>query len=216
MQITADHLLLAYRNGIFPMAPDRNSAELHWYDPPERGILPLDGFHFPSRLIRTVRQKKFTVTINHDIVGVMQRCGDTRDDTWINADILALYTELHQRGHAHSIEIWQGSQMVGGLYGVSIGAAFCGESMFSTARDASKIALVHLIARLIKRGYQLCDTQFTTPHLAQFGGREIPHDDYHAALTKALQIDCQFMDDLDGTTAGNAVLVASFVAGLSA
>lgn len=218
LSITSDMLIEAYASGIFPMAASRDDPELRWYDPKQRGILPLDGILVPQRLRKTIRQNIFTVTIDTAFTEVMRACAAPRrdtSDTWINDHIVALYTELFQRGAAHSVEVWnKDSQMVGGLYGVHLGAAYFGESMFSTARDASKVALVHLLARLKTRGFTLCDTQFLTPHLAQFGGVEISRVAYHAMLAEALSINVQFADGRDGTVAGNAALVGAFVAGL--
>lgn len=152
--ISADQLYAAYAHGIFPMADSRDDADLKWYDPDPRGVMPIDSFKIPSRLKRTVQQQIYTVSINQDFTGVMRACAAPapgREATWISEAIIALYSELHQQSRAHSIEVWQDKQMVGGLYGVSIGGAFCGESMFSTARDASKVALVHLMLRLKDR-----------------------------------------------------------------
>lgn len=216
--ITADHLIEAYAAGIFPMAASRDDLTLRWIDPKLRGILPLDRIIVPQRLRKTLRQGRFTVTINVAFEDVMRACAaprDSADDTWINEPIIRMYTELHGRGRAHSVEVWQDNVMVGGLYGVHLGAAYFGESMFSTARDASKVALVHLLARLKMRGFLLCDTQFLTPHLAQFGGIEIPRAAYHVRLNEALQKDVQFASLADGTTAGNAALVGAFAAGLA-
>lgn len=213
MELTADHMLMAYRNGIFPMAESRTSQELHWYDPYSRGILPLDTFHLPARLKRTVKQHKFSVTINQNFQDVMAHCATTRPESWINDKIFSLYNELHRRGDAHSVEVWRGNDLVGGLYGVAIGGGFFGESMFSTERDASKVALVHLVARLKTRGYTLCDTQFITSHLAQFGAKEITRSTYHKLLVTALKLDVQFFNDGDVTMAGNAGLVDAALAG---
>ena len=151
MEITPELLIRAYRAGFFPMAEARDADRLYWLDPEQRGILPLDGFHLPRRLLRTVESGSFTVTADRDFAGVIAGCAQPapgREDTWINPQIEALFTELHRRGVAHSVESWQGGQLVGGLYGVALGGAFFGESMFSRATDASKVALVHLVARL--------------------------------------------------------------------
>ncbi len=188
-QITPDLLLHAYAQGFFPMAESAASKDVFWVDPEQRGIMPLDHFHMPRRLARSVRQDIYTVTLNRAFRSVMEGCAAVahdRDSTWINQQILGLYTTLHNRGHAHSIEAWQGGQLVGGLYGVSLGGAFFGESMFHRARDASKIALVHLIARLKAGGFQLLDTQFITDHLQQFGTIEIPRKAYHKLLEPAV------------------------------
>ena len=170
--ITPDLLLRAYACGIFPMAESADDPALFWIEPERRGLIPLAAFHVSSRLARTVRADHFTVTVNTCFAGVIDGCAAPhaeRDNTWINARIRALYTALHQRGRCHSVEVWQADALVGGLYGVSLGRAFFGESMFHTVRDASKVALVHLVARLIAGGYTLLDTQFVTTKLASFG-----------------------------------------------
>jgi len=189
--LTPDVLLRAYAMGIFPMAESAEAHELNWYDPPIRALIPLDeNFHIPSRLARTIRQHPYQVTLNKAFVEVMRGCAAPtagREKTWINGDIIRLYTKLHQRGHAHSIEVWDGDELVGGLYGVSLGRAFFGESMFSRKTDASKIALVHLVTLLRSCGYHLLDTQFQTAHLARFGTYEVTRDVYHHLLGDALQ-----------------------------
>ncbi|HVU20553.1 MAG TPA: leucyl/phenylalanyl-tRNA--protein transferase [Rhizomicrobium sp.] len=187
--LTPEILLRAYAEGVFPMAERRDSTELYWVSPEQRGVIPLDKFHVPRRLARTVRSDRFRVTSDLAFVDVMRACAEPapdRDQSWINAEILRLYTALHASGHAHSIECWQDDLLVGGLYGVSLGAAFFGESMFNRARDASKVALVHLVASLISGGFELLDAQFITSHLAQFGTIEIPRSDYLARLDRAL------------------------------
>jgi leucyl/phenylalanyl-tRNA---protein transferase len=189
--ITPDILLRAYAEGIFPMAERREDAELFWVSPERRGILPLEAFHIPKRLARTVRSDRFQVTSDLAFVDVMKACAAPRpgrEQSWINAEILRLYTALHASGHAHSIESWRDGKLVGGLYGVRLGAAFFGESMFSVETDASKVALVHLVARLIDGGFQLLDTQFITAHLARFGTIEITRREYHARLKRALAL----------------------------
>jgi len=186
--IDADMLLRAYAYGVFPMAERRDDPELFWIDPEQRGILPLDHFHVPRRLRRTIKAAPFEVRIDTSFREVMLGCAedsDHRSGTWINGQILALYCELFERGHAHSVECWRDGKLAGGLYGVSLGAAFFGESMFSRARDASKIALVYLAARLVAGGYKLLDTQFVTKHLRQFGAIEIPRDEYRLRLHEA-------------------------------
>jgi leucyl/phenylalanyl-tRNA--protein transferase len=191
----AVELLECYARGVFPMAEGRDDPRIYLLDPDERGILPLDEFHIPRRLQRSVRQDIYQVSIDLRFEDVVRGCcqpAPGREETWINDGIFSLYAELHKRGSAHSVECWQGSDLVGGLYGVSLGAAFFGESMFSTRRDASKIALVHLIARLKQGGYRLLDTQFTTGHLETFGARSIPRDAYKARLAEALQQDGDF------------------------
>ncbi len=214
--VTPDILLEAYRHGIFPMAESReDTGELGWYDPPIRGILPINNFHIPKRLQRILHSGRFSVTANRDFKSVILGCAASRESTWINDEIILLYSELHQRGQAHSVECWQNDQLVGGLYGVSIGAAFCGESMFSLVPDASKVALAHLAARLWARGYELLDTQFINPHLVQFGGHEILRADYHARLQQALKKECQFVVDGDDGTAGNAALLSAFLSAVS-
>jgi leucyl/phenylalanyl-tRNA--protein transferase len=189
MEVTPELVLRAYRAGLFPMAETRRGNRLYWLDPERRGVLPLDRFHLPRRLLRTVRSGAYTVTTDQDFPGVIAACASSapgREDTWINPDIERLFGALHQLGHAHSVECrWEGA-LVGGLYGVSLGGAFFGESMFSRARDASKVALVHLVARLRAGGYRLLDTQFTTTHLEQFGTEEVPRDDYKRLLAAAV------------------------------
>ncbi|SRR5579862_180902 len=187
--LTPDILLRAYAEGIFPMAERREDTELFWVSPDRRGILPLDAFHVPRRLARTVRSDRFKVTSDLAFVDVMKACaepGPGREQSWINAEILRLYTALHASGHAHSIESWRDGRLVGGLYGVKLGAAFFGESMFSRETDASKVALVHLAARLIAGGFELLDTQFLTAHLARFGTVEITRREYLAQLKRAI------------------------------
>jgi|TARA_R110002096_G_scaffold7984_5_gene33965 leucyl/phenylalanyl-tRNA--protein transferase len=188
-EINPETLLRAYAYGVFPMGEARGSDTLYWVDPELRGILPLDTFHVPRRLARTIKAEPFTIKVDSAFRSVMEACAADmpgRGGTWINAAILKAYSELHEQGHTHSVECWQGSQLVGGLYGVSLGRAFFGESMFSHVRDASKVALVHLAARLIQGGYVLLDTQFVTSHLSQFGAIEIPRDDYKSRLADAL------------------------------
>ncbi|WP_308720388.1 leucyl/phenylalanyl-tRNA--protein transferase [Komagataeibacter xylinus] len=188
--ITPDLMLRAYRAGLFPMAPDARSDDLEWFYPEMRGILPLDGgFHVPRRLMRTVLSQRFEVTTDHDFPAVMDGCAEPapgRENTWINPRIRTLFCQLHAMGHAHSVEVRHEGRLVGGLYGVVIGQAFFGESMFSRVRDASKVALVHLVARLRLGGFTLLDTQFGTAHLAGFGGIEIPADDYMRQLGRAV------------------------------
>ena len=186
----ADELLDCYARGVFPMAEGRDDPRIFLLDPDERGILPLDDFHIPRSLKKSVRQDIYEVTVNLRFEDVVDGCAQSapgREETWINKDIRRLYLDLHQIGHAHSIECWKGEDLVGGLYGVNFGAAFFGESMFSTQRDASKIALVHLIARLREGQYKLLDTQFMTEHLEQFNGQTIPRLDYKKLLKNALK-----------------------------
>jgi leucyl/phenylalanyl-tRNA---protein transferase len=184
-----DELLDCYRRGVFPMADGRNDPRLFLVDPDERGVLPLDQFHVPRRLARTVKSDLYRVTVDQTFRDVVEACAAPhvlRPETWINQSILELYDALFRRGHAHSVECWQGDALVGGLYGVRIGAAFFGESMFSSARDASKVALVHLVGHLIAGGFQLLDTQFLTSHLEQFGTREVARAEYRQMLAKAI------------------------------
>jgi leucyl/phenylalanyl-tRNA--protein transferase len=196
VEITADLMLRAYRHGLFPMAETRKGDRLYWLDPEKRGILPLDRFHLPRRLARTVLSPAFEVSVDQDFAGTIAGCAEPapgRDDTWINPQIERLFSELYQLGHAHSVESRQGGQLVGGLYGVAIGGVFFGESMFSFVRDASKVALVHLVARLRLSSFKLLDTQFVTAHLAQFGAEELAREDYKARLTNALAAPAEFV-----------------------
>ena len=189
VEITPDLMLRAYRAGLFPMAETRRGERLYWLDPEQRGMLPLDGFHLPRRLLRTLLSDSFTVTADADFPAVIAGCAAIapgREDTWINHDIERLFTELHGLGYAHSVEAWSDGALVGGLYGVALGGVFFGESMFSRARDASKTALVHLVARLRLGGFRLLDTQFVTSHLSQFGAVEVRREDYKALLAEAL------------------------------
>lgn len=191
MSLTADLLLHAYSAGVFPMAEHRDDPEVFWVDPKRRGILPLDGFHISRSLAKRIRNGGFRITVNQDFSAVVDGCAD-RAETWINDEIRARYQELHQMGNAHSLEVWQADRLVGGTYGVSLGAAFFGESMFSRQRDASKVALAYLTDRLVQAGFVLCDTQFLTPHLASLGGVEVPRARYRAMLRDALARDADF------------------------
>jgi leucyl/phenylalanyl-tRNA---protein transferase len=193
--ITPEVLLRAYACGIFPMAESADDPTLFWVEPEMRGVIPLRGFHISSRLARTVRSDTFTVTIDTVFKAVIAGCAAPqpgRDDTWINKRIRDLYTGLHDLGHAHSVEVWQNDLLVGGLYGVSLGRAFFGESMFHTTRDASKVALVHLVARLIAGGFKLLDTQYVTEHLRSFGAVEIPRRRYSVLLDQAISGSAEF------------------------
>lgn len=193
--LTAPMLLRAYAAGIFPMAESADSRELHWFDPERRGILPLDGFHVARSLRKTVRRGLFEVRCDSAFHAVIEACAETTQDrpkTWINDDIVRLYTELFKAGFAHSVECWRDGRMVGGLYGVSIGGAYFGESMFSRETDASKVALVHLVARLRAAGFTLLDTQFVTDHLGHFGAVEIPRAEYRRRLNRALEVKTDF------------------------
>lgn len=195
MELTPELLLKAYACGVFPMADSRDSPDVFWVDPPERGILPLDAVHLPRRLRRTIKQAPYRITVDTAFPRVMQACAKStanRQDTWINETILDLYSRLHDRKHAHSVECWDGEHLVGGLYGVRLSGVFFGESMFHRATDASKIALIYLVARLRVGGFTLLDTQFTTDHLSQFGTVEIPRDTYHQRLADALTRDADF------------------------
>ena len=188
--LTPEVLLKAYACGIFPMAEDADDPALFWIDPPERGIIPLDAFHVPSRLARTVRSTKFTITCDRDFSALIDACaepGPKRARTWINAPIRQLYRGLFEIGHCHTVEVYDGDALVGGLYGVSLGRAFFGESMFHRARDASKIALVHLIARLRLGGFELLDAQFMTDHLKTFGATQVSQERYGKLLASAIR-----------------------------
>jgi leucyl/phenylalanyl-tRNA--protein transferase len=193
--LTPAILLRAYAEGIFPMAERRGDPELFWVSPEMRGIVPLDAFHVPKRLARTVKSDRFAVTADMAFADVMRACAEPtpdRPESWINDEIVRLYTALHAAGHAHSIECWRDGRLVGGLYGVKLGAAFFGESMFTRERDASKVALVHLVARLRRGGFALLDTQFLTAHLARFGAIEIPRAQYHTLLARAISHEAEF------------------------
>lgn len=188
-------LIACYRRGVFPMADARQDQRIFLIDPELRGILPLERFHVPRRLARTVRSNLYTVKVDTAFEAVVEACAaerPLRPETWINRPIQQLYGDLYRVGLAHSVEAWLEGELVGGLYGVALGGAFFGESMFSTARDASKVALVHLAARLIVGGYRLLDAQFMTEHLAQFGAREIGRDEYRRRLALALQVEADF------------------------
>lgn len=187
--ITPELLLRAYSIGLFPMADSADDPEIFWVEPELRGIIPLDDFHISRSLAKTIRRAPFDITFNADFEGVMKGCAASAPDrptTWINSTILSLYTTLHRMGYAHSVEAWEGEELVGGLYGVSLGAAFFGESMFSRRTDASKICLVHLVERLRERGYKLLDTQFTTEHLKSFGAIDVPKAEYEGLLARAV------------------------------
>ncbi|MEM9879581.1 MAG: leucyl/phenylalanyl-tRNA--protein transferase [Pseudomonadota bacterium] len=195
MDLTPDLILKAYACGVFPMADSSDSADVYWVDPKKRGILPLGSVHVPRRLRRTIKQAPYDVRIDTAFHDVMQHCAERtnqRSETWINSAIFELYGRLFRMGYAHSVECWQGDTLVGGLYGVRMGAAFFGESMFHRATDASKIALMYLVARLRIGGFMLLDTQFITDHLKQFGTIEISRDDYHARLEEALPMQADF------------------------
>jgi leucyl/phenylalanyl-tRNA--protein transferase len=195
IDITPEVLLKAYACGIFPMAESAEDPALYWIEPEMRGIIPLEGFHVPARLARTVRTTPFTVWVDRDFDAVIDGCAEPKDErsrTWINARIRRIYRSLYEHGHCHSVEVYDGDNLVGGLYGVALGRAFFGESMFHHARDASKIALVHLTARLRAGGYRLLDTQFVTDHLKIFGAVEVPKRRYHRLLEEAIAGDANF------------------------
>lgn len=190
-RITPDVLLRAYAIGLFPMAESRSDPTLHWVDPRRRGVFPLDGFHISRRLAGQIRQNRYRITTDTDFMGVMRCCAD-RPETWINEEILALYGFLNTIGTAHSLEVWEGETLVGGTYGVVLGSAFFGESMFSLRPNTSKIALAWLVHRLRAGGFTLFDTQFLTPHLASLGAIEIPRAEYHRRLEAALAQTASF------------------------
>jgi leucyl/phenylalanyl-tRNA--protein transferase len=194
-EITPEVLLKAYACGIFPMAETAEDLSLYWIEPERRGIIPLDRFHVSARLARTVRNDRYMVTVNRDFDGVIDGCAapqEGRAKTWINARIRVLYRKLYERGHCHSLEVYDGEELVGGLYGVTLGRAYFGESMFHRARDASKVAMVHLVARLKAADFTLLDTQFVTDHLKTFGAIEVTRRNYHRMLEEAMRGDTRF------------------------
>ncbi|MCL6283442.1 leucyl/phenylalanyl-tRNA--protein transferase [Ruegeria sp. 2012CJ41-6] len=201
MTLSPELLLHGYSIGIFPMAEHREDPEIFWVDPKLRGVFPLDGFHISRSLARRLRRQDYRITINRAFEAVVDGCAD-RSETWINAELRSHYLTLHQRGDAHSLEVWDGHQLIGGVYGVVLGAAFFGESMFSRRRDASKLALAYLTDRLVQTGFQLFDTQFLTPHLASLGAIEIPRSDYHAMLANAVTSQAEFCVPLDQSPQG--------------
>jgi leucyl/phenylalanyl-tRNA--protein transferase len=189
VEITPEVLLKAYACGIFPMAENADDPSIYWIEPDERGIIPIEGFHVPQRLARTIRADHFEVRIDHDFDAVIEGCAAPQHDrerTWINQRIRSLYSKLHDIGHCHSVEVYEKGVLAGGLYGVRLGRAFFGESMFHTVRDASKVALAHLVARLKTGGFALLDTQFVTDHLRTFGAEEVPRARYQKMLENAL------------------------------
>ena len=195
VEITPDVLLKAYACGIFPMAESASDPGLYWIEPDRRGVIPLDRFHVSSRLARTVRSDRYEIRVDRDFDGVIAGCAAPargRRKTWINARIRRLYSELFRIGRCHTVEVYEDGRLVGGLYGVRLGGAFFGESMFHTERDASKVALVHLTARMIKGGFRLLDTQFVTDHLKNFGAIEVPRRHYHRLLEDALPENADF------------------------
>lgn len=203
LEITPQVLLKAYACGIFPMAESADDPGMFWVEPEYRGILPLDEFHISRSLKKTLRRDEFEVRINTRFDAVVTACSqstETRPKTWINKRIRELYSELHAMGHGHSVEAWQDGELVGGLYGIHLGAAFFGESMFSRRTDASKVALVHLAYQLIQGGFRLLDTQFTTPHLEKFGVTEVPREAYQEMLDEALKEEARFPAQVGGAT----------------
>lgn len=202
--LTPEILLAAYVQGLFPMAESANSSYVHWYCPKMRGQLSIPHLHIPRKLMKSLRRmeiggKDYEIRINHNFRAVMLACAkvsDNRPETWINKEILEAYCALHNEGHAHSVECWQEGQLVGGLYGVSLGGAFFGESMFSIVSDASKVALIHLIARLWQAGYQILDTQFVNDHLVQFGVYEVTYESYIEELQAILLMPCDFIKEI--------------------
>ncbi|MEK0163228.1 leucyl/phenylalanyl-tRNA--protein transferase [Phaeobacter sp. A36a-5a] len=191
MTLTPELLLHAYSVGVFPMAESRDDPDVFWVDPKRRGVFPIGGFHLSRSLAKTLRKGGHEIAVNRDFAAVLDGCAD-RAETWINPEIRARYIDLHQQGNAHSLEVYQAGELTGGVYGVVLGGAFFGESMFSRRRDASKIALAYLMDRLQQTGFTLCDTQFLTPHLASLGAVEISRARYRRQLREALDIDADF------------------------
>ena len=196
--LTPELLLYAYTSGLFPMADDRDDPTIHWIDPENRGMIPLDRFHVPRRLARVIRQERFEIRTDTAFAAVIRACAESRPNrprTWLNDQLIGLYCDLHDLHYAHSVECWREGRLVGGVYGVSLGGAFFGESMFSRERDASKVALTALVDRLNQGGYRLLDTQFLTDHLNQFGAVEISRAAYHRRLHDALRVQAVFYSD---------------------
>ena len=212
---TVDDLIACYARGVFPMADAHDDERIYLVDPERRGVLPLDGFHIPKRLARTVRAEQFQVRVDTAFEAILEACAEprpNRPETWISTPIKSLYMDLYRRGLAHSVESWHDGRLVGGLYGVSLGAAFFGESMFSLARDASKVALVHLVGRLRTGGYRLLDAQFITDHLSQFGGMTITRAQYRKRLVAAIGQEADFFQlaaYADGVSVLQAISQAS-------
>jgi leucyl/phenylalanyl-tRNA--protein transferase len=203
-EISPALLLRAYAAGIFPMAESADDPDVFWIDPDLRGVLPLNEFHLSKRLARTIRSGRFEVRCDTDFFATIQGCAESteqRQKTWINREIVALYATLNRQGFAHSVECWRSGSLVGGLYGVALGGAFFGESMFTRERDASKVALAHLVAILRRGRFALLDVQFVTPHLRRFGAVEIPRDEYHRRLDEALRRSAHFAGGLSGAAA---------------
>ena len=194
-RIPTELLLKAYASGVFPMAESASDPEVFWVRPETRGIIPLDDFHVPKSLKKTIRRQPFDIRFDFDFEATIDACAERREErrsTWINAPIREAYVQLHRMDHAHSVEAWRNDRLVGGLYGVSLGRAFFGESMFSRETDASKICLVHLVERLKERGFVLLDTQFTTEHLKRFGALDVPRGRYETMLAEALKGEARF------------------------
>lgn len=191
-KITTEMVLRAYSIGIFPMAETADDPSIHWIEPKRRGIIPLDGLHVSRSLAKLIRSDRFQVAIDTDFQSVIEACATTHGSTWINLPIRSLFSELFEKGHVHSVEVYEKNQLVGGLYGLALGGAFFGESMFHTATNASKVALVHLVARLNAGGFCLLDTQFLTPHLATLGAIEIDRLEYKSLLANALSVTAEF------------------------
>ncbi|WP_339107660.1 leucyl/phenylalanyl-tRNA--protein transferase [Thioclava sp. GXIMD4216] len=189
--LTAELLLSGYANGIFPMAESREDPRLYWFEPKLRGVMPLEGFHLSRSLAREIRRMPYHIRVNHAFRATVEGCAD-REETWINAQLFDLYDQLHSHGFAHSMEVWEGKTLVGGLFGITLGGAFFGESMFSRRTNASKIAIAYVIDRLRVSGFTLFDTQYLTPHLASLGGIEIPREAYRAELARALESEGDF------------------------
>jgi leucyl/phenylalanyl-tRNA--protein transferase len=211
VEITPEVLLKAYACGIFPMAENADDPSLYWIEPERRGLIPLDGFHITRRLARTVRSDRFDIYVDRDFEAVIDGCAEPaigRSRTWINQRIRSLYCKLHEIGHCHSVETWRDGKLVGGLYGVRLGRVFFGESMFHRERDASKVALVHLVARLRAGGFALLDTQFVTSHLSGFGALEVPKRVYNRLLERALEDEADFFA-LDPDPVRGAIALAT-------
>ena len=203
--LTPDLLLCAYASGLFPMANDRHDPTIHWIDPKRRGVLPLERFHQPKSLRKAIRRERFQIRVDSAFDQVIEACAEVRPErprTWLNDELIALYRALHRRRYAHSVESWAEGQLVGGLYGVSLGAAFFGESMFTRTRDASKVALAALVERLRAGGYRLLDTQFVTDHLRQFGAVEMTREQYQRELRRALAAPAVFYSDEGAVASG--------------
>lgn len=208
--LTPELLLHAYASGVFPMAEGRTTTEIHWIDPLLRAHFPLDGFHVSQSLARQIRRSQPRVTVDRDFAGVVRACAD-RPETWINAEIFAAYHALHQAGHAHSLEVWQGEKLIGGVYGVVLGGAFFGESMFSRATNGSKIALTYLIHRLRAGGFTLFDVQFLTPHLASLGAEEMPRSTYRKRLALATSRKAAFAPETYPLEPSSGFVLSGFV-----